>query len=70
MVIGGAAVYAAAIDRADRLYITHVRAAVDGDVRFPPIDPDLWAPVSSEDYPAGERDDHATRFTILPPPRR
>ena len=64
MVIGGAAVYAAAIDRASRLYITHVRAAVVGDVRFPPINPDLWTPISSQDFPAGERDDHATRFTI------
>ena len=64
MIIGGAAVYAEAIDRASRLYITHVRAAVDGDVSFPAIDPEVWAAVSSEDVPAGERDDHATRFTI------
>ena len=41
-VIGGGSIYREAIDRADRLYITHVEAAVDGDTRFPPIDPADW----------------------------
>ena len=39
MVIGGGSVYAAAIVRADRLYVTHVAASPDGDTHFPPIDP-------------------------------
>jgi len=64
MVIGGGAVYAEAIGRADALYITHVRASVEGDTFFPPIDPAVWRAVSSEDVPAGERDDYPTRFTI------
>jgi dihydrofolate reductase len=64
MVIGGGAVYAAAIDRADKLYITHVRATVDGDTYFPAIDPALWRPVSSDDVPAGDRDAYATRFVV------
>jgi dihydrofolate reductase len=64
MVIGGGALYAAAIDRADRLYITHVRAEVEGDTYFPAIDERVWGVVSSEDIPAGERDSHPTTFTI------
>jgi dihydrofolate reductase len=64
MIIGGGAVYAAAIDRADRIYITLVRATVEGDTYFPTIDPAKWQAMSSEEIPAGERDSHPTRFTI------
>src|SRR5687767_899790 len=37
MVIGGGGIYAQAIARADRLYISHVDLAPEGDVLFPPI---------------------------------
>ena len=42
MVIGGGDVFAAAMARADRLEITHVHAAPEGDSFFPPIDPTVW----------------------------
>ena len=64
MVIGGGEIYRAMMPRADRLYITHVDAAPEGDVRFPPIDPSLWREVSSEAVPAGPADDAATRFAV------
>jgi dihydrofolate reductase len=64
MVIGGGAVYAAAIDRADHLYITHVRATVVGDTWFPAIDPAVWRASSHEDVPAGDRDTYTTRFVV------
>jgi dihydrofolate reductase len=64
MVIGGGQLYATAIGRADRLYITHVKAEIDGDAFFPPIDPSVWKAVSSETVPAGNRDDYATEFTV------
>ncbi len=35
MMLGGGEIYAAAMDRADRLYITHVEAEPDGSVRLP-----------------------------------
>ena len=38
-VIGGGEIYAQALPLADRLHVTHVLAAVDGDTHFPPIDP-------------------------------
>jgi dihydrofolate reductase len=38
-VIGGAQIYAATLDRADRLYITEVEADPDGDAVFPALDP-------------------------------
>ena len=41
-IIGGAAVYAESLPRADRLYLTRVHANVEGDVSFPPIDWSQW----------------------------
>ena len=64
MVVGGGGVYAIAIGLADRLYITHVRATIEGDTFFPVIDPSIWRAVSNEEIPEGERDSYATRFTI------
>jgi dihydrofolate reductase len=63
-VIGGGEIYAAAIGRADRLYITHVEASPAGDVHFPPIDPTIWRDVASERIAAGARDSEATTFTV------
>ena len=63
-VIGGGEIYAQALPKADRLYITHVLATFDGDTRFPPIDPVTWKVVHSEDVPAGEKDSHPTRHVL------
>lgn len=63
-IIGGGEIYAQSLPRADRLDVTHILAEVDGDTRFPPIDPDIWRVVSSEDVPAGENDSHPTRHTV------
>jgi dihydrofolate reductase len=53
MVIGGSDVFADTMERADRLEITHVHAAPEGDSFFPPIDPAVWREVRREEYPAG-----------------
>lgn len=63
-VIGGGEIYKQALPLADRLHITHVLAKVDGDTVFPPIDPEIWYQVSAEDFPAGEKDSHATRYAV------
>jgi len=63
-VIGGGEIYAAAIGRADRLYITHVEASPEGDVHFPPIDPTVWREVASERIAAGAGDSEATIFAV------
>lgn len=64
MVIGGGEIYAAAIGRADRLYITHVEATPGGDTHFPPINPAIWKSVSSERFAAGDKDSEATTFVV------
>ncbi len=52
MVIGGAEIYRAMMDKADRLYITEVDLEVEADTYFPPLDGGVWRQVSREDYPA------------------
>lgn len=63
-VIGGGEIYAQALPLADRLHVTHVLAKVDGDTVFPPIDPEIWYLARSEEFPAGEKDTHATRYAV------
>jgi dihydrofolate reductase len=63
-VIGGGEIYWQTITTADRLVVTYVEAEVEGDTRFPAIDPAVWREVSSECHPAGERDSHATRHVV------
>jgi dihydrofolate reductase len=64
-VIGGAALFAVALPRARRLYLTEVDAAPTGDVHFPPFDESAWTEVRREAHPASEVDDHAFVFRVL-----
>lgn len=48
-VIGGASIFEQALDMADTLYITHIDAEFDGDIKFPEINWDLWTLVSCKD---------------------
>lgn len=64
-IIGGAGLFAAALPRAKRLYLTEVDAEPEGDVLFPPFDEAAWVEVSSEAVPPGEKDDHAFVFRVL-----
>lgn len=63
-VIGGGEIYRQAIERADRLEITHVEGEVEGDTVFPDIDPAVWTLESEERIDAGERDSHDMRFAV------
>jgi len=64
MVIGGSHIFAATMPLAGRLEITHVHAAPDGDVFFPPIDPAIWQQTSWIEHPRGERDSAAFATAI------
>ncbi len=64
-VIGGAAIFAAALPKARRMYLTEVDAAPDGDVWFPPFDETDWTELRREAYPAGPEDDHSFVFRQL-----
>ncbi len=53
---GGAQIYRAAMEKADRLYITHVDAEPEGDTFFPEIDPAVWEGRDLPDVVPGEKD--------------
>jgi dihydrofolate reductase len=49
MVVGGGQIYEKAMDRADRLEITHLDRDATGDTMFPAIDPTEWDVTGHED---------------------
>jgi dihydrofolate reductase len=61
-VIGGAALFEAALPKAKRLYLTEVEAEVEGDAFFPAFDEADWREVRREHHPADEKNQYA--FTI------
>ena len=65
MVIGGGRIYAQMLDRADRIYLTHIDAEVEGDTHFPDYEPDEWQSVFSEFHDADEKNSHSYCFEIL-----
>jgi dihydrofolate reductase len=64
MVIGGSQVYAAFLPAADRVYLTRVHAAVDGDAHFPSLDEEAWRLVSDEEHAADDRNEYDFSFRV------
>jgi dihydrofolate reductase len=64
-VIGGEALFALALPRAGRIYLTEVEADVAGDVIFPPFDESAWIEVSREAHLAVDGDEHPFVFRTL-----
>jgi len=48
-IIGGGSVYRQFLDRADKMYITHVHKDFDADTFFPDINPEVWEVIDRED---------------------
>lgn len=65
MVIGGGRVYEQMLPLAQRLYLTHVDADVEGDTQFPDYTPDEWQSTFSEFHDADENNSHGYCFEIL-----
>jgi len=63
-IIGGAEVYNATIDAADRLYITEVHADIDGDAHFPILDTAVWREVSRELHEKDEKNQYDYDFVV------
>jgi dihydrofolate reductase len=64
MVIGGGEIYRQLLGYADRLYITHVDIAPEGDVRFPDIDPAEWVVIEEPPIAPDARDEAAYRVKV------
>lgn len=68
MVAGGAELYAEALPRADRLYLTLVHATPDGDTRFPDYDETAWVERRHLRVPADA--DNPLEFSLIMLERR
>jgi dihydrofolate reductase len=68
IVAGGGEIYAQTIADASRLFITEVALDVEGDVRFPQIDPGQWREVRREEGERSPRDE--ADFTFVDYERR
>ncbi len=62
-VIGGAEIYKETLSKADRLYITEIKANVEGDTFFPRFDKQKWKIISSTAHPADDR--HKFAFDVV-----
>lgn len=63
MVIGGAEIYRAALDQADRIYLTEVHRTVEGDTSFPEFDRAGWS--ESEREGPFTDDDGALEYSFV-----
>ena len=54
-IIGGAQIYALALDVADRFYLTRVEHNYEGDTKFPEWDESKWQLIEQESFPCGEK---------------
>jgi dihydrofolate reductase len=64
-VIGGASLFALALERAGRIYLTDIDADIEGDVVLAPIDERRWREVRSKAYPASEDDEYPFTIRVL-----
>jgi dihydrofolate reductase len=65
MVIGGAQIYEASLGLAQRIYLTRIHAAVDGDTFFPAISQAEWRKTVSVSCEAGPKDDYGYSLTVM-----
>lgn len=65
IVMGGAEIYAQALPKADRLYLTQVHADVHGDAFFPEINLDGWHELGREDFAASGPNPYDYSFVVL-----
>ena len=65
MIIGGSALYAAALPRADRILLTRVHGVIDGDTFFAGMVDEEWDVVAVERHEADERHPWAYSFIDL-----
>lgn len=62
-IIGGADLFRRLLPIADRLYLTQIHGAAEGDVYFPQFEMDDWDEVFRQEHPTDER--HRFAFTWL-----
>jgi dihydrofolate reductase len=65
VVAGGAQVYALALPRVSRIYLTRIHAVIEGDTWLPDLDLSAWHEAARELHPADARHAYAMSFITL-----
>ena len=65
MIIGGSTVYEMLMPQVDRMYMTYVDAAFEGDAWFPDFDETRWLEKDLVVRPADEKNAYTCRFVTL-----
>ena len=65
MVIGGSSIYEMLLPQVNRLYLTYVDAAFEGDAWFPEFDENQWLEKEVVKRPADEKNAYDCRFVTL-----
>ncbi|MBT7952183.1 MAG: dihydrofolate reductase [Gammaproteobacteria bacterium] len=65
MIIGGAQLYADALEVSKRLFITEVHADLEGDTYFPEFDRGQWREIERQAFKADEKNDFDYSFVVL-----
>jgi dihydrofolate reductase len=65
MIIGGGSLYQQALPIADRLYLTEIDAACDGNTYFPEFDAQEWRELSREIIPRDQHNEFAYTRRLL-----
>jgi len=63
-VMGGGEIYALALGRADRMYLTFVDASIPADTYFPDFDKAEWRLTSEEPHVADEKHPYSFVFRV------
>lgn len=63
-IIGGAEIYALGLGLATRLYLTEIKAEVEGDTYFPEVNPAMWKELSRKRHLADDRHRFAFDFVV------
>lgn len=64
-IIGGAAVYKAALPLANRIYLTRVHAETPTDTFFPEINESVWHEIQQSNHPVDTKNQYPTTFSVL-----
>ena len=65
VVIGGSEIYKLFLPLAERIYMTRVHIDVDGDVRFPELDDELWQETERENHDADDLNEYEFTTSVL-----
>ena len=64
-IIGGAEIFRATLPLADRIYLTLVKAAPEGETRMSSLPPETWQQTAREPMPQGPEDQYPADFIVL-----